>query len=147
MQRPEIQIKRLVPDLPLPKYQTAQAAACDLHAALESSATIDPQGSLVVPTGIAIALPNGYEAQIRPRSGLAFNHQISIVNSPATIDADYRGELKVILINHGKQPFVINRGDRIAQMIISQAPQAIFNEVSELDSTERGTKGLGSTGK
>jgi dUTP pyrophosphatase len=101
----------------------------------------------MVPTGLTIALPQGYEAQVRPRSGLAAKHGVTCLNSPGTIDADYRGEVKVILINHGQEPFVITRGERIAQMVISPVTQAVFQEVTELDDTSRGAGGFGSTGR
>jgi dUTP pyrophosphatase len=147
---PQIQVKRLEngADLALPRYETALAAGADIRAANPSDApiTLKPGERYMVPTGIAIALPPGWEAQMRPRSGLAAKHGISCVNSPGTIDADYRGELRVILINHGADDFIINRGDRIGQMVIAPVWQAVFEEVSELDETERGSGGFGSTG-
>ena len=145
---PVVRIKRLphAEGLELPRYETALAAGCDVRAALVKPMTLRPGERFMVPTGIAIALPPGWEAQMRPRSGLAAKHGISCVNSPGTIDADYRGELKVILINHGAEDFVINRGDRIGQMVIAPVWQARFNEVEELDDTERGAGGFGSTG-
>ncbi len=145
---PLVRIKRLAhgEGLDLPRYETALAAGCDVRAAVTAPLTLRPGERFMVPTGIAIALPPGWEAQMRPRSGLAAKHGISCVNSPGTIDADYRGELKVILINHGTEDFVINRGDRIGQMVIAPVFQARFEEVGELDSTQRGEGGFGSTG-
>ena len=145
---PIVKIKRLAHDkgLDLPSYETALAAGCDVRAAIDEPLTLAPGERFMVPTGISIALPPGWEAQMRPRSGLAAKHGISCVNSPGTIDADYRGELKVILINHGTDDFVINRGDRIGQMVIAPVWQAQFEEVAELDETERGAGGFGSTG-
>ena len=145
---PLVRIKRLAhgEGLDLPRYETALAAGCDVRAAVTAPLTLRPGERFMVPTGIAIALPPGWEAQMRPRSGLAAKHGISCVNSPGTIDADYRGELKVILINHGTEDFVINRGDRIGQMVIAPVFQARFEEVGELDETARGNGGFGSTG-
>jgi len=132
---------------PLPQYQTAGAAGMDLYANLSEDVVLNPNTHLLIPTGIAIALPMGYEAQIRPRSGLALKHGISIVNSPGTVDSDYRGEIKVVLINHGKEAVTIHNGDRIAQMVIAQYQQIAWQSVTELDQTERGTGGYGHTGK
>lgn len=136
-------------DLELPKYETALAAGADLRAALADDApmTLNPGQRALVPTGFAMALPAGYEAQIRPRSGLAYKHGITCLNTPGTIDADYRGEVKVLLINHGEQAFVINRGERIAQMVIAPITQPTFTQVSVLSETARGAGGFGSTGK
>jgi dUTP pyrophosphatase len=144
----QIQIKRLRNngDLPLPAYMTAAAAGMDLYADIEGELTIGPGERHLVPTGIAISLPDGCEAQIRPRSGLALNHGIALVNSPGTIDPDYRGEIGVIVINHGHQPFVIRRGDRIAQMIIGRFVRAELREVPELTPSKRGGRGFGHTG-
>ncbi len=133
-------------ELSLPAYKTSQAAGVDLYAAIKESIVLEPGESKLIPSGIHIALPNGYEAQIRPRSGLALKYGISIVNTPGTVDADYRGPLGIILINHGKEAFTINRGERIAQMVINKVAQAEWNLVNELDSTERGQGGFGSTG-
>ncbi len=148
--RPVVKIMRLPngAGLDLPAYQTALAAGCDVRAAIDPNApiTLTPGERYMVPTGIAIALPPGWEAQMRPRSGLAAKHGVSCVNAPGTIDADYRGELKVILINHGTDDFIINRGDRIGQMVVAPVYQAVFEEVSELDDTDRGAGGFGSTG-
>ncbi len=145
---PTVKIKRLAnaDGLDLPRYETALAAGCDVRAAITDPLILKPGERFMVPTGIAIALPPGWEAQMRPRSGLAAKHGISCVNSPGTIDADYRGELKVILINHGAEDFVINRGDRIGQMVVAPVWQAQFEEVADLDETERGAGGFGSTG-
>ena len=132
-------------DLALPSYATAGAAGMDLRSA--ESLTIQPHARALVATGIAIALPLGFEAQVRPRSGLAVKHGVTVLNAPGTIDCDYRGEIKVPLINHGDHDFVIARGDRIAQMIVAPAPQVILEEVSSLDETHRGTGGFGSSGK
>jgi len=135
-------------DLPLPSYQSAHAAGFDLVAAVLANAplTLTPGAHALVPTGIAIALPEGYEAQVRPRSGLAARHGLSVLNAPGTIDADYRGEVRVLLINHGNAPVVIERGMRIAQMIIAQVARAELREVPALDQTRRGKGGFGSTG-
>lgn len=135
--------------LPLPAYQTSDAAGLDLTAAVADDAplTISPGGRAVVPTGLAIALPAGTEAQIRPRSGLAARHGVTVLNAPATIDADYRGEIGVLLINHGSEPFVIRRGERIAQLVIGRVAQAQLLPVSTLPPTSRGTGGWGSTGR
>lgn len=132
--------------LELPAYETAQSAGMDLRAAVSEDVTIPPGEWRLIPVGIAIALPAGFEAQVRPRSGLAAKHGISCVNTPGTIDADYRGELKVNLINHGKVDFIIKRGDRIAQMIVAPVTQAVWQIADTLDETERGSGGFGSTG-
>ena len=143
-----VRIKRLPngEGLDLPRYETALAAGCDVRAAVDAPLTLAPGERFMVPTGIAIAMPPGWEAQMRPRSGLAAKHGIACVNAPGTIDADYRGELKVILINHGTDDFTINRGDRIGQMVFAPVFQARFEEVEELDDTARGAGGFGSTG-
>lgn len=133
-------------DLALPAYATAHSAGMDLLAAVVEPQTLARGERALIATGLAIALPNGYEAQIRPRSGLALKHGISLVNSPGTIDADYRGEIGVIVINHGAEPFIIERGMRIAQMVIAPYTRASFSEVAELPSSERGAGGFGSTG-
>lgn len=132
---------------PLPQYETAHAAGMDLRAAIENEITIKPLQRVLVPTGLYIELPVGYEAQIRPRSGLAYKHGISIVNAPGTIDADYRGELKVLLVNLSDTDFVVSNGDRIAQMVIARHETAVWNEVKELSDTDRGAGGYGHTGK
>ena len=143
-----VQIKPLdhFGDLPLPKFETALAAGADLRAALEEDMSLAPEERALVPTGFAMALPAGYEAQIRPRSGLAYKHGITCLNTPGTIDADYRGEVKVLLINHGQEAFTITRGERIAQMVIAPITQPDFVQVETLDDTARGAGGFGSTG-
>lgn len=134
--------------LKLPTYATKQSAGMDLTAALEEAIEIDAGERALVPTGLSIALPLGFEAQIRPRSGLAINHGVTVLNSPGTIDADYRGEIKVILINHGHEPFTIQRGMRIAQMVVERYTHVNWEVVKELDENEeRGEGGFGSTGK
>ena len=134
--------------LELPRYETAGSAGMDLRAALPEAepVTLQPGEWRLIPTGLSIALPEGYEAQVRPRSGLAARHAISCVNTPGTVDSDYRGEIKVNLINHGREPFTIQRGDRIAQMVIAPVIQAVWEEVDDLGATERGAGGFGSTG-
>lgn len=135
--------------LDLPRQQTAGAAGADLLAALGISevVTMPPGGRAIVPCGFAMALPPGYEAQVRPRSGLAAKHGVTVLNTPGTIDADYRGEIKVILINHGDEAFTIRRGDRIAQMVVAPVSAVNFAERETLDDTERGAGGFGSTGR
>jgi dUTP pyrophosphatase len=151
--QPEIRVNiRQLPHaegLPLPAYQTAHAAGLDLLAAVPESAplVLAPGKQALVPTGLAIALPEGFEAQVRPRSGLAAKHGVTVLNSPGTIDADYRGEIQVILINHGAEPFIIRRGERIAQMVIAPVVQATLVPVSSLNETDRGSGGFGSTGR
>lgn len=132
---------------PLPSYSTKHSAGMDLRANLDLSVTIKPLERTIIPTGLFLELPEGHEAQIRPRSGLAAKHGISVLNSPGTIDADYRGEVKVILVNLSNEEFLINDGERIAQMVIASHEQAEWLEVSELIETERGEGGFGSTGK
>ncbi len=143
-----VDLKRLPhgADLPLPSYQSADAAGMDLYAALESSLVLAPGDRALVPTGFAMALPQGFEAQVRPRSGLAAKHGVTVLNTPGTIDADYRGEVKVILANLGQDPFEIERGERIAQMVIAPVTQASLCEVDTLPETDRGAGGFGSTG-
>jgi dUTP pyrophosphatase len=135
--------------LHLPRQQTAGAAGLDLAAAIgtDEVLTIAPGDYAMVPTGLAIALPEGYEAQIRPRSGLAARHGVTVLNSPGTVDADYRGEVKILLINHGRQDFELRRGERIAQMVVAPVSAVELVETDELDATERGTGGHGSTGR
>lgn len=133
-------------DLPLPAYETAQSAGMDLAAAIDAPMTLPPGERAMIPTGLAIALPAGYEAQVRPRSGLAAKNGVTVLNTPGTVDADYRGEVKVILINLGDTPFEVERGMRIAQMVIAPVTQAGFTEVDELPETARGAGGFGSTG-
>lgn len=134
-------------DLPLPRYTTAHSAGMDISAAVDQDVVIKPGSTALIPTGFAIALPEGYEAQIRPRSGLAIKHGIGILNSPGTIDADYRGEVKIILSNFGKEDFVVRRGERIAQMVVAQHERAEWIESDKLDDTERGAGGFGHTGR
>jgi dUTP pyrophosphatase len=143
---------RLLPHgegLPLPVYQSAHAAGLDLLAAVPENAplVLAPGKHAMVPTGLAIALPQGFEAQVRPRSGLAAKHGVTVLNAPGTIDADYRGEISVILINHGAEPFAIRRGERIAQMVVAPVVQARLNPVDSLPDTGRGSGGFGSTGR
>jgi len=133
-------------DMPLPKYHTEHSAGMDLMAAVSSDVVIEPGLWALVPTGLAVELPEGYEAQIRPRSGLALKHGISLVNSPGTIDADYRGEVGVILINFGPEPFTVKRGDRIAQMVIGRVFRADVEVAEDLGDTGRGDGGFGHTG-
>jgi dUTP pyrophosphatase len=148
MTQVEIAVTRLPhnADLPLPAYETAQSAGMDLAAAINAPMTLAPGKRAMVPTGLAIALPAGYEAQVRPRSGLAAKNGVTVLNTPGTIDADYRGEVKVILVNLGEDSFEIERGMRIAQMVIAPVTQASFTEVDSLSETERGSGGFGSTG-
>jgi|TARA_R100001244_G_scaffold6593_32_gene8351 dUTP pyrophosphatase len=142
----DIAVKRLdhAGDLPLPSYETAGSAGMDVRAAEEM--TLAPGERGLVGTGLAFAIPAGYEIQVRPRSGLALKKGISIPNTPGTIDSDYRGELKVILLNHGDQDFIIERGDRIAQIVVAPVQRGILVEVADLDETQRGSGGFGSTG-
>ena len=132
--------------LPLPSYESTSAAGMDIRAALEEPLSLKPGERTLIPTGLKMAIPVGYEAQIRPRSGLAIRNGITMLNSPGTIDADYRGEVKVIAINHGQETFTVNHGDRIAQMVIAPVTQFEISEMDELDDTERGEGGFGSTG-
>jgi len=132
---------------PLPKYQTVSSAGMDLHAHIDHPIAIQPGHREIISTGLFLELPEGFEAQIRPRSGLAFKHGITVLNSPGTIDADYRGEIKVLLINHGQEAFEINDGERIAQMVISEYTSILWEETTQLNDTERGEGGYGSSGK
>lgn len=132
---------------PLPKYATPASAGVDLYANNDEPITLDSLERTLIPTGLFMELPIGYEAQVRPRSGLAIKHGISLVNTPGTIDADYRGEIKVILVNLSKEPFTIEKGERIAQMVIAKHEQVEWVEVQELSETERGAGGFGHTGK
>ena len=134
-------------DLPLPAYETEHAAGMDLRAAVTMPFTLQPGERVLVPTGLCIALPEGYEAQIRPRSGLALKHGISLLNTPGTIDADYRGEIRIIMANLGQEPFVIQRGDRIAQMIVAPVTRVQWDVRDGLDETARGAGGFGHTGR
>jgi dUTP pyrophosphatase len=135
-------------DLPLPQYQSAQAAGLDLLAAVPADAPVElaPGARAMIPTGVAIALPAGTEGQVRPRSGLAVRDGVTVLNSPGTIDADYRGELQVILVNHGAEPFIVRRGMRVAQLIVAPVQRAEMVEVASLDATGRAAGGFGSTG-
>lgn len=144
----QVQIMRLPgnEDIPLPQKMSELASGFDLYAAVGEPLTLAPGDRALVPTGFALAMPGALEAQIRPRSGLAFKHGITTLNSPGTIDADYRGEVKVLLINHGREPFVVQRKERIAQMVFQLVPSIRLLEVSSLDDTERGAGGFGHTG-
>ena len=133
-------------DLPLPEYATVQSAAVDLLAAVTEDVVLAPGARTLIPTGLAIALPDGYEAQVRPRSGLALKNGITLLNTPGTIDADYRGEIGIILTNLGQEDFTVERGMRIAQMLIAPVTRLTWNAVSSLDKSERGSGGFGSTG-
>jgi dUTP pyrophosphatase len=132
-------------DLPLPSYMTEQAAGMDLFAAIVAPVTILPGERNLVSTGVVVALPEGYEAEVRPRSGLALKHGVTLVNAPGTIDADYRGEVGVILINHGAEPFTVRRGDRIAQMVVHRVCRVVWDAGGELPATKRGDGGFGHT--
>ena len=147
----KVEVQRLphAEGLALPAYQSADAAGLDLLAAVPETApiTLDPGKHALVPTGLVIALPKGYEAQVRPRSGLAARHGITVLNAPGTVDADYRGEVSVLLINHGDAPFTIKRGERIAQMVIAPVVQMELVAVTALAATDRGSGGFGSTGR
>lgn len=131
---------------PLPHYATTSSAGMDVRAYLEAPVTIEPGARALIPTGLYVSIPDGYEIQMRPRSGLALKHGVTLVNTPGTIDADYRGEIGVILINHGDKPFAVNPGERICQMVLAPCIQASWRAVDELDSTERGDGGFGHTG-
>jgi dUTP pyrophosphatase len=145
-----VQIMRLPhgADLPLPQYQSALAAGLDLLAAVPAGAPVEiaPGARVLIPTGVAIALPPGHEGQVRPRSGLAFRHGVTVLNTPGTVDADYRGELQVILVNLGTEPFIVQRGMRIAQIIIAPVQRAVLVESDNLNATQRASGGFGSTG-
>jgi dUTP pyrophosphatase len=149
-QSPVIEMIRLNPeedqDIPLPRYMTSHAAGMDIAAAVKADTTLEPGAIRLIPTGLALAIPEGYEAQIRPRSGLAVKHGIGIINAPGTIDSDYRGEVKIALINLGDMPYTLKRGDRIAQMIINRVYQARIEMVDHLSETGRNTGGFGHTG-
>ncbi|MDO9058447.1 MAG: dUTP diphosphatase [Bradyrhizobium sp.] len=144
-----ISVRRLpgTEDLPLPSYMTEQAAGMDLFAAVVAPTTIHPGERGLVPTGVTVALPEGYEAEVRPRSGLALKYGVTLLNAPGTIDADYRGEIGVLMINHGDAPFPIRRGERIAQMVIAAVAMAELVPVATLSATDRGAGGFGSTGR
>ena len=142
----KILIKRLSKEVSLPRYETSGSSGMDLAANIDANINIDPGKTAIVPTGLALSIPQGFEVQIRPRSGLAANQKISVLNTPGTIDADYRGEIKVILINLGQESFKVEKGLRIAQMVVCPVIQAQLKEVDDLNETERGKGGFGSTG-
>jgi len=148
MDRVTLKVKRLDnnPDLPLPSYQSGGSSGLDLRAAVAKEVTLQPGDIKLIPTGLSISIPEGYEAQIRPRSGLALRYGLGLVNSPGTIDADYRGEVGVIAINWGNKPLTIRRGERIAQVVISKVSRVRVEEVDELDPTKRGKGGFGHSG-
>jgi dUTP pyrophosphatase len=133
-------------DIPLPRYMSDDAAGMDLYAAVEGEELLLPGERKLVPTGIAVALPRGYEAQIRPRSGLALDHGVTLLNTPGTVDADYRGEIRIVMVNLGDRPFPIRRGDRIAQMVVHRVSRVAWREIDMLDVTSRGEGGFGHTG-
>lgn len=146
MEQPPIQIKKLHAEAQIPRYMTELAAGMDIHALPQETISLPPGGRCLVPTGIAMAIPPGFEVQVRPRSGLAIKQGVTLLNTPGTIDADYRGEIQVIMINHGPEDFKISAGDRIAQLIVAPVCQAVVEEVSELSETARGIGGFGHTG-
>ena len=141
----EIRIRLLNDKAIVPTYQTDGAAGADLHACLDEPVTLQPGERALIPHGFAMALPRGYEAQVRSRSGLAAKQGIAVLNSPGTVDSDYRGEVMTILINHGQEPFTVNHGDRVSQMVVAQYETASFQTVTDLDATDRGAGGFGST--
>ena len=143
----KVLVKKLNPKAELPKYKTEGSSGMDVMALIKNPITIKPQNSALIPTGLSIAIPEDTEVQIRPRSGLAAKSSISVLNTPGTIDSDYRGEIKIILFNHGKEEFTVNNNDRIAQMILMPVLKVEFEEVEELPKTIRGSEGFGSTGK
>jgi dUTP pyrophosphatase len=144
---PRVLVKKLRPDAIVPSYQTANAAGMDLCAAIDEPLTIQPRARAAISTGLAMAIPQGFEGQIRPRSGLAMKHGITCTNAPGTVDADFRGTVSVLLINHGSEPFTIEPGHRIAQLVIAPVVQAELVETEELSETARGAGGFGSTGR
>jgi len=143
---PRLLVLRVAPDVSVPAYQSPGAAGLDLAARVDEPVVIAPGDRRFIATGIRVAIPHGYEGQVRPRSGLALKHGIGIVNSPGTIDADYRGEIGIVLVNHGNEPFTVTRGSRIAQLVIAPVARVDVEVVEALDETERGTGGYGSTG-
>ncbi len=149
MHRVSVAIQPLFSDVTIPSYQTEEAAGADVHAYFpeRGAVTIEPLQRVAIPTGFSMAMPVGYEAQLRPRSGMAIKHGITLINSPGTIDSDYRGEVKILLVNLSDASVVIHHGDRIAQMVIAPVVTGSFEVVTELDNTERGSGGFGSTGK
>ena len=148
---PVVRVRRLRPDsdsdLPLPRYMTPGAAGLDVVAAVQETVELSPGERSLIPTGLALEIPQGFEVQVRPRSGLAYKHGVTVLNSPGTIDSDYRGEVGVLLINHGELAFRIERGERIAQLVVAPVVQATFDVVEQLSNTERGAGGFGHTGK
>jgi dUTP pyrophosphatase len=145
-----VRVRRVRPHpqpLPLPRQETALAAGMDLRADIEGELSLGPLERVAVPTGLALGLPPGYEAQVRPRSGLALRHGITLLNSPGTVDADYRGEIQVLLVNLSQEPFTLRRGERIAQLVVAPVSPVVLEEVEALDATERGEGGFGSTGR
>jgi dUTP pyrophosphatase len=145
--RPRVAIKKLRPDAVVPRYMTEHAAGLDLCAALDAPVTIAPGDAAAINTGLALAIPAGFEGQLRPRSGLARDHQVTLTNAPGTIDADYRGPVTILLINHGREPITIKSGERIAQLVIAPVVQAELVETDTLPDTARGVGGFGSTGR
>ncbi len=148
MDKVTVRIHRLpgTEDLPLPRYMTAQSAGMDLAAAVTEPVQLAPGQRALIPTGLSLELPPGVEAQVRPRSGLALRHGVTCLNSPGTIDSDYRGEVGVILVNHGQEPFVVQRGERVAQLVLARVCQAVLEPVTELADSDRGAGGFGHTG-
>ncbi len=147
MMSPDLSIKRLTELAVVPRYQSTEAAGMDLHAAIDAPITLEPGAIIKVPLGFAMSIPHGFEAQVRPRSGLSSRHGVTLPNAPGTIDSDYRGEVLIPLINLGGESFVIEPGMRIAQMVIAPVVQAVIREVDDLDDTSRGSGGFGSTGQ
>jgi len=143
---PTIRLRKKAAGIPLPSYESSGAAGMDIRAFVQAEITIPPLGRVKIPTGLFLEIPQGYEGQIRPRSGLAARNGVTVLNAPGTIDCDYRGELEVLLVNLGVEPFTVKNGDRIAQMLISPVNRAVINEVEFLSETERGSGGFGSTG-
>lgn len=147
MEKVVVRVMRLRPEAQLPKYMSDGAAGMDLAASLDAEVTIAPGERALVGTGVAIALPPGHEAQVRPRSGLAYKHGVTVLNAPGTVDEDYRGEVKVLLVNHGREPFVIKNGERIAQLVVARVERVRLEEHAALDDTRRGAGGYGHTGR
>ncbi|GHV58890.1 deoxyuridine 5'-triphosphate nucleotidohydrolase [Campylobacterota bacterium] len=145
MANPTLLVKKLDPNAIIPQYHSAEAAGFDLHSLLDYE--IGRGERTLVKTGLAVSFAQGYELQVRPRSSLALKHGVTVLNSPGTVDSDYRGELMIILINHGSEPFMIKRGERVAQAVLKAVEQAVITEVDDLDATDRGTGGFGSTGR
>jgi dUTP pyrophosphatase len=142
-----LSIKKLRPDAVIPEYKSDAAAGLDLAAAIDAPVEIPPGGHAMIPTGLAVAIADGHEGQVRPRSGLAADHQVTVLNAPGTVDSDFRGEVRVILINHGRAPFVVKRGERIAQLVVAPVSRVQIRVVDELPATRRGEGGFGSTGR